>query len=317
MEDLSNEFNTKENVEHRVSNIFKVKRLCFWFLGIVLFLFLFYYFFLSAPSDFLPGTMVRIDSGMNLRNISSILKKEHIIRSRTIFESFIIFLGGEKHIVAADYLFENKLSVWQVAKRIEGKEYRTAPVSVTIPEGFNVGQIADLFETKLNYFNKNSFLLKTKTLEGYLFPDTYFFLIKANEDEVIRSMNDNFKKKIAPLLPEIISLGKTEKEIVTMASLIEGESKGDIDREFISGILWKRITIGMPLQVDAAPSTYKGKGLPQNPISNPGLKSIQAAMYPKSSPYLYYLHDINGNIHYAKTFAEHVKNKLKYLDRKI
>ena len=125
--------------------------------------------------------------------------------------------------------------------------------------------------------------------------------------------NNNYERKILPLRSKIISIGKTENEIITMASLIEEESKGDIDRKLISGILWKRLSIGMPLQVDAEPSTYKTKGLPKYPISNPGIKSIEAAIYPEISNYLYYLHDKEGNIHFAKTFVEHKINKLKYL----
>ena len=107
--------------------------------------------------------------------------------------------------------------------------------------------------------------------------------------------------------------GRTERDIITMASIIERESKGDADREIISGILWKRIKLDIPLQVDVAPETYKTKGLPKNPIANPGMESIKAAIYPQSSMYLYYLHDKNGGIHYAKIFAEHRQNILKYL----
>jgi UPF0755 protein len=107
--------------------------------------------------------------------------------------------------------------------------------------------------------------------------------------------------------------GKSEKEIMVMASIVEREAKGNGDRDFISGILWKRLAIGMPLQADAAPVTYKTKGLPENPIANPGIESIKASIYPKNSSYLYYLHDPNGFIHYAKNFKDHVSNKLKYL----
>jgi len=187
------------------------------------------------------------------------------------------------------------------------------PIVVTIPEGFNLNQIADTFVLKLANFNKAQFLIKAKDLDGYLFPDTYFFLTSANEGEVIKSMSDNFNKKINPFLPEIISSGKTERDIIIMASLIEREAKGDTDRGIIAGILWQRIKIGMPLQVDAAPETYKTKGLPENPIGNPGLLAIKSALYPQSSPYLYYLHDKNGIVHYAKTLAEHDANIKKYL----
>jgi UPF0755 protein len=184
---------------------------------------------------------------------------------------------------------------------------------VTIPEGFNVNQIASVCSLKLNNFNQAQFLGETKDLEGYLFPDTYFFLSNASDKDVVKSMSENFQKKITPLLQQINASGKSEKDIITMASIIEGEAKGDIDRGIISGILWKRIQVGMPLEVDSAPETYKTKGLPENPINNPGLKAILAAISPQSSPYLYYLHDKDGNIHYATTFAEHQANIRKYL----
>ncbi len=199
--------------------------------------------------------------------------------------------------------------------RIEREEHykNIVSVSITIPEGFDLNQIADTAAPKLPNFNKSKFILETKDREGYLFPDTYFFLNNMDETDVVKSMSDNFEKKITPLLPNITFSGKTEKEIIIMASIIEGEAKGDTDRGIISGILWKRIKIGMPLEVDSAPETYKTKGLPENPIGNPGLKAIEAAINPQASPYLYYLHDKNGNIHYAETFVLHEANIKKYL----
>jgi len=285
----------------------------FYILGAGIFLVFFYSFFLRPPVDFPIGSIVNIEPGMNLRGVSLQLKREHLISSRTVFEAFIIIYGGEKHLIPADYLFEKKEPVWEVAKRLIRGERRLAPVKVTIPEGFNVSDIADAFVSKLADFNKEKFLLLAKTKEGYLFPDTYFFFTTDTETEVLRSLGDNFEKKITPLLPEIISSGKSEKDIIIMASIIEREAKGDADRGIISGILWKRLSINMPLQVDAALGTYETKGLPKNPISNPGLEAIKAAIYPQSSPYLYYLHDKDGNIHYARTFAEHSKNIVKYL----
>jgi UPF0755 protein len=289
----------------------------FYFLGTALFLLFFYFLFFSTPKNFPVGVVFKIEQGDNLRDVSLLLQREHIIRSRLAFEALVIIYGGEKHIIYADYLFENKLPVWQIAKRISTGEHHLAPVVVTIPEGFNTGQIADIFASKLENFNKNKFISGAKGLEGRLFPDTYFFFTTANEKDVLQSMSENFNKKIKLILPEITKIsqttGRTEQEIIIMASIIERESKGESDREFISGILWKRIKLGIPLQVDAVPATYKSKGLPENPIANPGLETIKAALYPKSSPYLYYLHDKDGNIHYARTFAEHRQNILRYL----
>jgi UPF0755 protein len=199
--------------------------------------------------------------------------------------------------------------------RIERNEHYASikSISVTIPEGFDLNQIADVFSSKLPNFNQSRFFLETENLEGYLFPDTYFFLNNANDENVLRSMNENFVKKITPLLPEIVSSGKNEKDVIIMASIIEREAKADADRRIISGILWQRIKLGIPLEVDAAPETYKTKGLPENPICNPGLSAITAAIYPQSSLYLYYLYDKNGVAHYAKSFAEHEMNIKKYL----
>ena len=289
------------------------KKIVIYALGLVAFLIFFNFLFLSAPGDFPSGTVVKIEPGMSLHSVSLKLKNEHIIRSRVVFEAFIIIFDGEKRTISTNYYFENKLPVYEIAKRISKGEHGMAPISVTIPEGFNADQIGDTFAEELMNFNKAKFLLQAKDLEGYLFPDTYFFLTTDGEKEVVGSMSENFKKKIAPLLPEIMASDKSEKDIIIMASIIEKEAKGNADRDIISGILWKRISINMPLQVDAAMETYTTKGLPDKPIGNPGLLAIKAAIHPKDSPYLYYLHDKDGNIHYAKNFAEHIKNKLKYL----
>ena len=274
---------------------------------------LLYYLFLSTPRDFIPGTIVRIDRGMGLRSASLRLKNENVIRSRLAFEALVILFGSEKKIIYSDYLFENRVPVYVVARRLSKGEHHMPATIVTIPEGFNVTQIADTFASKLPNFDKKKFLASASPKEGFLFPDTYFFLNLDTQIDVLKSMTENFEEKIAPLRGDIAARGKTEKKIIVMASLIEGESQGDADREFISGILWKRLAVGMPLQVDVALQTYKTKGLPQSPIGNPGLLSIKAAIEPKESPYFYYLHDQNGNIHYAKNFEEHKANKLKYL----
>ena len=254
---------------------------------------------------------------MSLRSVSSTLKKQHIIRSRAVFEAFMIIFEGEKHVFSADYLFEDREPVYKVARRISKGERYLASVKVTIPEGFNVYDIADLFDAKLANFNKEKFLLNAEDREGYLFPDTYFFFATDTEVDVLSSMSENFNKKIEAIRPQIIAsskvTGRTEEDLIIMASLIEGEAKGELDRELISGILWKRLGLSMPLQVDAAQETYKVKGLPESPIGNPGLLAIRAALYPQNSPYLYYLHDKDGNIHYAKNFAEHRRNVDKYL----
>ena len=94
---------------------------------------------------------------------------------------------------------------------------------------------------------------------------------------------------------------------------VQKEAQGQSDAPTIAGILWKRINSGIALQVDAAPDTYNHKGLPSTPINNPGLVSIMATLHPVASPYLYYVHDKTGTVHYARTFAEHEANIQTYL----
>ena len=286
-------------------------------LFVLLFLFVLadfgYFFFGTAPGDFPVGASIEVPQGASLRSVSLDLKNQHIIRSRLAFEGFVILYGAEGRLVAGSYRFGDRVGVWSVASRISGGGRFSAPVVVTIPEGFNINEIADTFSKKLKNFSKERFLIAAKSKEGYLFPDTYYFFTADSETDVLDAMTKNFEKKVAPLRPEIQSSGKTEEEIIVMASLVEGESKGNGDRERIAGILWKRLALGMRLQVDAAPVTYKASGLPKAPIANPGLAAIKAALHPESSSYLYYLHDKDGTIHYAKSFEEHKGNIKKYL----
>jgi len=175
-------------------------------------------------------------------------------------------------------------------------------VRVTVPEGFNIRQIAERLE-EAGLFPAEEFIKLAQSEEGYLFPDTYEFYGHTRPEEVIFKMKENFLKKASEVSPDA----------VIMASLLEEEAAQTEDRKIISGILWKRLGAEFPLQVDAEPGTYEYLGFPPSPITNPGLDAIDAALHPASSPYWYYLSDKEGNTHYAKTFEEHKANRLKYL----
>jgi len=298
-------------VQRKTSTVYKV--LVFVVLGIVLCLIGIYLAFIEAPYDFKVGEVVSVEAGKSLRSVSLHLQQQHFIKSRIAFEGFVIMYGGEKHIIPGDYMFEKKVSVEEVAYRISKGDKRLSMVKITIPEGFSNLDIAEICSLKLENFSKSKFLTRAENMEGYLFPDTYFFSTTDNEEDVFLLMKRNFERKTATLLKEIEQKGMNQKDIFVMASILEREAKGDADRGLISGILWHRIRIGMALQVDAAPDTYKTKGLPDKPISNPGILAIRAAMYPENSDYLYYLHGEDGEVHFAKTFDEHRQNKKKYL----
>lgn len=275
-------------------------------------------FLFSPPSAFPADSVFTVPEGASLRRTSRELKEENLIRSRMVFEAAVILMGGEKHIISGNYLFEDKLSALTIAKRISKGQRGRVAIKVTIPEGYDTTQIADALSGKLAAFDKQAFTLAAAGLEGRLFPDTYFFFNIDAEVDIVKILNENFEKKIAGLEAEITASGKSAEEIIIMASIIEREAKGkndtgDDDREFISGILWKRLARGIALQADAAPVTYERRGLPDSAIANPGLLALKAAIHPKDSPYLYYLHDKEGVIHYAKTFDEHRANIAKYL----
>lgn len=199
---------------------------------------------------------------------------------------------------------------------------------------------------KPNDFIKEFSFLKDKPenlgLEGYFYPDTYYIEIPLPEsenqtiEEVIKKTLNNFDKKLTnELREEIKKRGKTIFETITMASLVEKEVKTFEDKKLVSGILWKRLKADMPLQVDAtivyalgkkttkvskeetridSPyNTYKYRGLPLGPISNPGLESILAAVYPEDSGYWYYLSTPEGRTIFNGTLEGHNKAKALYL----
>lgn len=290
-----------------------IRKEIFYVLAGAVSLLLVYWLFLSPPRNFPSGTVVAIEPGTTLRSVSRNLKEQNIIRSRVAFEAGVILLHGKKKIISGNYLFKDTLPIWSVANRIATGKRGQKALKITIPEGFDRTQIAEILSGKLVSFDSEEFMRLSAEEEGYLFPDTYFFYNVDDAAQVIAVMNANFKKKIDSLRGDILKSGYTEKEIIVMASLVEREADGDADREMIAGILWKRLKNNILLQADAAPITYEKRGLPEDPIANPGLLAIKAAIFPKSSPYLYYLHDAEGNIYYAKTFEEHKINKAKYL----
>jgi UPF0755 protein len=294
--------------------IIKYRRIFILIGSLLVLAFLGYYFLLSAPRNFPLEKIISIKSNSSLREISLKLKQENVIRSRIAFEAIIINYTGDKFLKPADYLFKNKMSVFAVAQSMIEMKDSLAPIKITIPEGLNNLEIAQVFSSKLKSFDQSKFLLKTKDKQGYLFPDTYFFHLTDNEEIVLKLIDKNFREKIELIKSKILNSGKSEREIIIMASIIEKEAKGAGDRRFISGILWRRLINNMLLQADAAPETYKTKGLPEFPISNPSLASIEAALYPEFSENFYYLHDRNGSIHVAKNFTEHQKNIRKYLN---
>ncbi len=292
--------------------------------------------FFSAPKNFPTSKIIEIEKGSSLVKVSETLKKEGVIKYPRALDAFVIVFGGDKSAIAGDYSFERPLTVFEVAYRIINGIHGIDSVKIKIPEGATKEEISAIFDEKILNFNEADFLLLTKDLEGFLFPDTYTFFVTAETSEVLDKLLSNFDKKIEPFMSDIEKSGKTLSEIVNMAAIIQKEAYNVYsEQQTIAGILWKRIDKNMRLQVDATlkyitgkPSskltlddlgmehtynTYKNEGLPPGPIGSPSIKAIQAALNPLSSPYYFYLHDNSGQVHYAIDHDGHITNKNNYL----
>jgi UPF0755 protein len=252
-----------------------------------------------------------------------------------MFSILVRFFNPEGGVLAGTYSVPGGENVFSVAYRLARGVTGITSVKVTIPEGFTAREMGVLLEEKLGDFDAEHFVALGKAEEGYLFPDTYFFLPGSSPESVIAAMRRTFDERVGPLAPRIEDFGRPLDEVVTMASLLEKEARRTETRRTIAGILWKRLDRGMSLQVDAvfgyifgtttfSPSfddlevdspynTYRNVGLPPGPIANPGLDAIEAAITPIETPYWYYLTDGDGVMRYAKTFEGHKQNRERYL----
>lgn len=294
-----------------------------------------YVFVIQPPEHFPTDQLVTVPQGASLDLISQTLYEDGVIRSPLAFRLIELALGHERGVIAGDYEFKQPVDIFYVAHALSIGEFGLVPIRIRIPEGATMKQMAQIFSAELPRFSGTNFLAQTPTLEGYLFPDTYFFLPNANETTVIEAMRQDFDLQIASIEPEIASSTHSFPDIVTMASILEEEAPDTQDREMIAGILWRRIAQNQSLQVDStliyafgvsdsqltiadlqsnSPyNTYKKKGLPPTPIGSPSLDSLMAAAEATTSPYLYYLADKHGVTHYCKTFSCQLANERMYL----
>lgn len=303
---------------------------------------------------------IEVVSGDGTKEIGKKLKEASIIKNDIYFILYVFIRGSS--LQAGKYAFSASMSIPEIVQKMVLGETVPEGVKVTIPEGFRISQIEEKINKELkttednkikisefkvsDFKEKFSFLNDAPTdasLEGYLFPDTYFFpddeeMTKEEKAKVIvGKMLDNFQEKLdSELTEEVKNQNKTIFQIITMASIIEKEVKTKEDREIVSGIFWERIKIGQALEscatiayilgkdksrysfedtrIESPYNTYLNRGLPKGPISNPGLEAIEAAIYSQETDYNYFLTDPKtGNTIFAKTLDEHNQNKVEYL----
>jgi len=291
-----------------------------------------------------------VAKGQGLFVISQNLEQQGLVKHGLYFEAAVLLKGGSRKLQAGDYKLSQAMSPLKIADKIIKGEVATE--TIVIPEGWNIKEIDSYLKSKKvagadefleivgqDFSGQFWFLAdkpKSASLEGYLFPDSYEIKIGDDSRVLVEKMLANFSRKITPEMQnEIKKQNKTLFKIITMASLLEKEAKTIEDKKVISGILWKRLKIGMRLQVDATVvyalgdkprrltyddlkidspyNTYKYAGLPPGPIANPGLESIIATIYPIESDYWYYLSTPEGEILFSRTLEEHNAKKAQYL----
>src|SRR5271165_948888 len=293
-----------------------------------------------------PGEakFVLLRPGWSARHIAQTLQHEGIIRSATAF-LVVHYAMGEGTLKAGEYKFDVPANTLQVRDRIlRGDVFARA---VVVPEGYNLYDIATVVEQAglgpaadfIAVANHDVALLleidpQAKSLEGYLFPDTYQFTRIDSAHDIAAAMVHRFRQTAQ----KIGLLGKPDiHRIVTMASIVEKETAVPDERPLVAGVYYNRLDKNMllgadptviyaallagryrgtiyqsDLQFDSPYNTYKFSGLPPGPIANPGAASLQAAMHPKISEFLYFVSDNAGHHRFSRTAGEHEKNVTAY-----
>lgn len=289
---------------------------------------------------------VIVARGSTFHDIASELADAGIIGNAAAFRLYAKFTHVDTQAHAGEFAFAPHQTEAQVLQQLESGGAQVAKW-VTIPEGFTAKQIAARLQdegigsarTYQDAFLHDSIVIdgvRTKNLEGYLFPSTYLIPNDASPKTVEDILTGQFRKELPKdAVRRAKAHGLTVPQVVTLASLIEREAKADDERALMAGVYYNRLRLGMPLEVDASIeyalpehhdvitygdlrldspyNTYLHEGLPPTPIANPGEPSIVAAFNPKPSPYLYYVYKGNGHHAFARTLAEQNANIAKYL----
>jgi len=288
--------------------------------------------------------------GRSASQIGEKLYEDNLIRSPLAFKIYVQLTGKAEKIQAGEFRLSPNLNLYQVVDRLQ-----SGPLELwaTIPEGLRreevVERIIDALEMEEEQSSvfRDEFLSLTAKKEGYLFPDTYLFPRDVIAAKVVSKLSLTFDKKIENSSEGLLDNNYSLEEIVTIASIIEREAKTKEEKPIVAGILYKRLAADWPLQVDASVqyavaskeceydpncewwpiltkenleinslfNSYKYRSLPPTPIANPGLSSLEAAFFPEESEYWFYIHDTDGNIHFAETTSEHNSNVRSYLGK--
>ena len=299
------------------------------------------YFALSPVAPTAPKILL-IKSGSSARSIAAQLEGAGVIRNAYTFLA-VHAIKGRKTLKAGEYSFEKPASAMEVYERIARGDvfYHT----VVIPEGYNIFDIAQALQAS-GLTTKEAFLEVARgertliadldpqapSLEGYLFPDTYHFSRTQSARDIAAAMVKRFREEA-----QALGLNSKFHHVVTLASIVEKETAVPSERSMVAGVFANRLErrIGLAtdpsviyaallagryrgtiyqsdLTYDSPYNTYRFSGLPPGPIANPGRASLQAAMQPLTTDYLYFVADNKGGHRFARTLDEHNRNVGEY-----
>lgn len=297
----------------------------------------------SHPAD---AMQIIVPQGATLGEIAALLDERGVISNALAFRILARVEHHEADVRAGQYAFTAHATQREILDQLVTGGAQVA-AWVTIPEGFTDAQIAQrlaqegvgraaAFKAAFRSAALDVDGTKIRGLEGYLFPSTYLVPLAATPAQVIHQLTGQFFSELpADAARRAKALGVTVPQAVTVASLVEREAKIDADRPMIAGVIYNRLRLRMPLQVDAtieyalpqhkselslgdlkidSPyNTYLHAGLPPTPIANPGLPSLEAALSPAKTSALYYVYCGNGHHVFANTLAEHQANVARCL----
>lgn len=289
-------------------------------------------------------TFVEIAPGTSALRIGQQLEQSRVVRSQFAFD--LVRWVKRGRLKAGEYRFDHPAMVVEVYARIARGDVYTK--TITVPEGASIFEIAARLE-QAGFGTRQDFLAEqarqtklvadldpgAKSLEGYLFPDTYRFARKATTAQICATMVRRFRQEAAQL-----GLKENVHAVVTMASLVERETAVDAERPLVASVFANRLAQHMPLMTDPSviygleveglwrgviyqsdlklPSpynTYLHAGLPPGPIANPGLHSLAAAMDPAHTDYLYFVaagDDPQGHSMFSSTLEQHARDVAEY-----
>lgn len=279
------------------------------------------------------SVLVTIPDGATTKEIAGLLHKSGVISSKFFFVEIVKVTNKTKRLKAGSYVISPRASIFKVINILAkgDSEYK----KITIPEGYNSKQIAELLSLN-GLILKEDFLnlVEKNKLEGYLFPQTYRFSPGITAEMIINIMHKEFYRNFTEQMAQRAKeLSMTENQIITLASIIEKEAVVAQERNIIAGVFYNRLRKKWNLEscatvlyalgghkdrlslddvkIDSPYNTYRHGGLPPGPICSPGVESIKAALYPAQTEDMFFVATGTGTHIFSKYFTEHIKNKRK------